>query len=849
MKDLILELHQEGIHVLPLQHNGHKFIHPNYSSKFDTGFSTDEIMALLDAGYDNAYAVMHGKCNPHLKALDFDEKNAPGKDLYATWSRIIDPDLLSKLVIEKTRSAGYHVYFLCQSQVTEKALASSATGSEWIACRSAANNCVTYAAPSPGYEYLQGSLFDLQMLTADEMAQLCDVAKQLDEYTGEKNTKSTYLPAVQVPAEYSAAIAKFDADCDASFILDLLRQNGWTIGGRVHEKPVNGEKWQYVKVWRPGRAESEPSSGNYWLNRKRLSIFSTSTEFPAFDSGQSFSHTPSRVMYYLNGKSWKAVMRQIEGVAPDMQIELPKVTPMAFPTPTRNGQDVWRVEVKGIIEWAENSGYRWMRMSSTDDTVVQLVRVVDNIIYHCDEKDLQRLYREEVARNYAGEHESRVLLAFMPQIMKYMAALPNFEGTLMRDERHASYIYFSNGALRITRDNVELAKYTDLPGCVFSRNIKHFEFKQFEGMGDFGRFLKNVAHDDDHLRYMMSCLGYMLHDYKLRNFAKALMMIEDVEDQDEARGRSGKGLIAQFYESVRTCVQQDGRNYKSDSQFKMQQVVPGVQGFHLNDPAPTILMNQFYNYITDDWLVEAKGKKSYTIPFRMSPKIMITTNYLPNLESDSDKDRFIIMSIKKHYGSTHSLRDDFPGTIFFSDEWTNDQWMEAMNVAIMCIQLYLRHGVISYTNAQMDRNNNQRLIKTLVPESIIDTIEQAMEACKNSKDAQEFAHALKPYDLRKDMTESMQKAFDWKNRDTLIIYKSALYQYISKAHNLKNMTDKVFGRKVKTYIERSGYVSETTRNNHTGVRISVQLTNSVDCTGGPLTALDDDLTALEDAPF
>ncbi|NDD54425.1 hypothetical protein EBZ39_11215, partial [bacterium] len=665
MKDLILELHQEGIHVLPLQHNGHKFIHPNYSSKFDTGFSTDEIMALLDAGYDNAYAVMHGKCNPFLKALDFDEKNAPGKDLYATWSRIIDPDLLSKLVIEKTRSAGYHVYFFCPAQVTEKALASSATGSEWIACRSAANNCVTYAAPSPGYEYLQGSLFDLQMLTPDEMAQLCDVAKQLDEYTGEKNTKSTYLPAVQVPAEYSAAITKFDADCDASFILDLLRQNGWTIGSRVHEKPVNGEKWQYVKVWRP----------------------------------------------------------QIEGVAPEMQIELPKVTPMAFPTPTRGGQDVWRVEVKGIIEWAENAGYRWMRMSSTDDTVVQLVRVVDNIIYHCDEKDLQRLYREEVARNYAGEHESRVLLAFMPQIMKYMAALPNFEGTLMRDERHASYIYFSNGALRITRDNVELNKYTDLPGCVFSRNIKSFEYRQFEGQGDFGRFLKNVAHDDDHLRYMMSCLGYMLHDYKLRNFAKALMMIEDVEDQDEARGRSGKGLIAQFYESVRTCVQQDGRNYKSDSQFKMQQVVPGVQGFHLNDPAPTILMNQFYNYITDDWLVEAKGKKSYTIPFRMSPKIMITTNYLPNLESDSDKDRFIIMSIKKHYGSTHSLRDDFPGTIFFSDEWTNDQWMEAMNVAIMCIQLYLKHGVISYTNTQMDRNNNQRLIKTLVPESIIDTIE------------------------------------------------------------------------------------------------------------------------------
>jgi hypothetical protein len=149
----------------------------------------------------------------------------------------------------------------------------------------------------------------------------------------------------------------------------------------------------------------------------------------------------------------------------------------------------------------------------------------------------------------------------------------------------------------------------------------------------------------------------------------------------------------------------------------------------------------------------------------------------------------------------------------------------------------------------MDRNNNQRLIKTLVPESIIDTIEQAMEACKNSKDAQEFAHALKPYDLRKDMTEGMQKAFDWKNRDTLIIYKSALYQYISKAHNLKNMTDRVFGKKVKIYIDRSGYVSETTRNNHTGVRITVQLPHSFKRTDGPSTAPFDDLSALEDAPF
>lgn len=848
MKDLILELHNEGIRVLPLMHNGEKFIHPNYSQKFDTGFTHEELLQLFDAGYDNAFAVIHGKCNPHLKALDFDEKNAPGKDLYKTWSMIVDPDLMQKLVIEKTRSNGYHVYFVCESPVTEKALASSATGSEWIACRSSANNGVTYAAPSPGYVYVQGSLFDLQYITADEMAHLCDVAKQLDEYTGERSTKSTYLPSVQMPSEYAAALRQFDKDCPTDYVLTLLRDNGWTIGSRINQKPVNGEMWQYVKVWRPDRTERDPASGNFWLHRKRLSIFSTSTDFPAFDSGQSFSHSPSLVLYYMNGRDWKAVMRNITGAAQELSIELPQMTPMAYSTPTRSG-DVWRVEVKGIIEWAEHCGYRWLKMSNNDETVVQLVRVVDNIIYTCDEKDVMRSFRDEVAKNYGGEQESRVLLSFMPQIVKFLQALPNYDGTLMRDERDCSYIYFSNGALRISAHNAQLVKYSDLPGCVFARHIKDFEYRQREGTGDFGRFIGYVSIDDGHKSFIMQCLGYILHHYKLRNYAKALMIIEDVEDQDEARGRSGKGLIAQFVEWIRYSVQQDGRNYKSDSQFKMQQIVPGVQVFYLNDPAPTVLMNQFYNFITDDWLVEAKGKKSYTIPFRHSPKILITTNYLPNLESDSDKDRFIVMAINKHYGSHRSLRDDFPDVIFFSDEWSQDEKLMAVNFAIACIQTYLQNGVQKYTSEQMERNASQRLIKNLVPESIIETIEQAMEACRLAKDAQDFSHYLKPYDLRKDMSESMTKAFEYHSKDKLIIYKSALYQYISKAYNLKNMTDRVFGKKVKTYLDKSGYPSETTRNNTKGIRMTVQLTKNFDCTGGDLTALDDDLTALEDAPF
>ena len=91
--DIIRELHAEGLHVLPLRHNGEKFIHPQYSGSFDKPFSTEELEKFFSDGFNNAYAVIHGKCNPYLKCLDFDEKNAPGKDLYGTWQMLVDPDL------------------------------------------------------------------------------------------------------------------------------------------------------------------------------------------------------------------------------------------------------------------------------------------------------------------------------------------------------------------------------------------------------------------------------------------------------------------------------------------------------------------------------------------------------------------------------------------------------------------------------------------------------------------------------------------------------------------------------------------------------------------------------------
>ncbi len=844
MLPTILELKDSGINCIPLGYKDGKFIHPVYNTKFDTGFSVEEITELTTAGYDKGIALMHGKVNKMLMCLDIDEKNAPGVQLYNKLKHIIDDLLLHKLVIEQTRSNGYHIYFYCAVLPPEKALASSSTGAEWIACRSAASNCITYCAPSPGYTEMQGSLMDIQELTPDEMLQLCDAANQLNEWEGYTAKKGNTLTIARPGSDLMPYFRAFDAKVDIDWMMDTLGEKGWTTDGVVRRKNVGGEKWEYMKYWRPGKDTREPYSANLWLNKKRLSVFTASTELPAFDSGEAFSHGPSQLLYYFNNRDWKLAYSKIVVEAEIQKIELPKSIPMAFEVVNR-GQSVWRVDERGIIDWATKAGFRWLRMSSSENGGKALVRVVNNVIFETEGDDLERAYQDEVHTNYTDDRANMMLIKYTPSVMKYMTALPVFDYKILRDTRTESYIFFTNGVLKITKDKADLIKYNEIDGCVFSRHIKNFDYKPSDGHGNFGEFIDIISHNELHKKYIMSALGYMMHYYKDRVYSKALMIIEDVDDQEQARGRSGKGLLAQFLEFIRWTVQQDGRNYKADSQFKMQQVVPGVQLYYLNDPALGVLMGQFYNFITDDMLIEGKGKKSYTIPYQHSPKIVITTNYLPNLESDSDKDRFIVLAIKKVFGWGYTLRQAFPGVEFFSEHWDDHNRNGAIRLAVDCIQMYLTSGVMVYVSEEMQRNADMRVVKHVVSDSIIETMEKVMEIAESVKSEHEFETALRVIDLRRDMNESIKYVFAWEY-GKLSIFVSRFYQYCLKAYSLKTYTDKRFTRNLNLYLEKQHIQKlEEKRNNNSGKKLVVHITHASADEKVQITGAD----FLDDAPF
>jgi hypothetical protein len=815
IKDIIEELKYADVKVMPVLHDGKTIRHiKEYTSKFDAGLTDEEFKHWIGKGY-NGLCVFMSKANPSLKCLDFDEKHNEGRPIFSEWAKLIDPAVYAKLAIERTRSNGYHVYFLCESKANIHSIAANSTGQETIALRGDNFNGITYCWPTPGYAFIQKSLAELETLDFPEMMQLVDAGFTFNRYTGKTITSSGGLKRYdnskypEPPIKYKAVFDQFDKEIEPMFIPELLVSMGWAYNDRTLERPrVSREMGEFIELFRPGKAAHERTtrSASFYYDRKRLSVYTDdqSVLLPSINNSEGLSSwlSPYMVLYYLMGRDWDQVYAKVAEVAGVQGIELPERVPMVYGVGTRAGMR-YSVEIKGVQDWAIESGFMRMKMSADEDSPDRLVRVVNNIIYDVDESDIHKAYMEEVSRNYQETDVQRVLISFMPNIMKYLTILPLFSGKVLRDKPEAAYIAFNNGVLQVTKHEIQLLKHGEIDGFVFARDIKDMDFVRTPGEGKFTEFIDMITIDEGHGRFIRSVFGYLLHTYKRKSYAKAVMIIEDVEDQDEARGRSGKGLLAQFIKWIRSTVEQDGRNYKSDSQFKMQRISPWTQVFYLNDPGTLVMMQQFYNYITDDFLVELKGKKSYSIPFSKSPKILITTNFLPTLESDSDKDRFIVLPIKKVFTAQFRFQDAFPNQEFFGENWEGQERNAAVNFAVECLQEYLRHGVYDYWNQSIEDNKMKRLIQAKVPEGLLEMLELALETAQNCSNYLEFEPALKPFDGMDGGQNSLLRCFEMEP-GSLKIFTQNCYKYASNFYKIK-ANDKHIGRSIQFFLTAKKY--------------------------------------------
>lgn len=237
----------------------------------------------------------------NVECLDIDLKYSLDPKLFDKYKQIVhksNDTLLNKLVVQKTRSGGYHLIYRCSHISGNLKLANRPTTAEekaetykktydaeilkstedskakTIAEKAAGNDKVRVlfetrgiggqfvCHPSEGYDFVFGDLQSISEITPEEREILHSAARQFNE---------VYEPIIIPRGHISKSPGKssFEDYNERGDVVGLLQNNGWTVVGQ------NGRKTVFL---RPGQTSSQ-SSGNYDHDKKWFSVFTTSTEF------------------------------------------------------------------------------------------------------------------------------------------------------------------------------------------------------------------------------------------------------------------------------------------------------------------------------------------------------------------------------------------------------------------------------------------------------------------------------------------------------------------------------------------------------------------------------------------
>lgn len=242
-----------------------------------------------------------GEPSGGIEVVDIDLKYDISGTLYERFKVAVNeacPELLKKLVVQKTRSGGYHWIYRCKKIAGNNKLANRHTTEEEklqtyaktynaeiqkstpdeeakrAAKRDRDNDKVRVlletrgiggqivVAPSKGYEFVYGDFFSIQEITPEERDTLMETAMSFNEYFEE----------VIVPKKSSIkvnGVSPFDDYNERGDVVALLQRHGWKVVGQKGQKTI---------FLRPGETSSK-SSGNFDHNLNWFSVFTTSTEF------------------------------------------------------------------------------------------------------------------------------------------------------------------------------------------------------------------------------------------------------------------------------------------------------------------------------------------------------------------------------------------------------------------------------------------------------------------------------------------------------------------------------------------------------------------------------------------
>lgn len=277
---------------------------------------------------------------------------------------------------------------------------------------------------------------------------------------------------------------------------------------------------------------------------------------------------------------------------------------------------------------------------------------------------------------------------------EYLSMLDTLDVDYKRDSKKSSYIYYKNGVIKTTANNIELIDYKDNNSLVWKNQIidRDIELKDASD-GVFKTFIWKVSGENvDRYYTLKSVIGYLLHSYQNEAKAKSIIFNDEMISEDIPNGGSGKGLIHKAIGKLKNVVTEDGKKFDPKGQFAYQKVKKDTQVFLIDDVPKHFNFENLFSVVTEGMTVEEKNMKPYNIPFNESPKISITTNYTVNGSGPSFLRRVFEVELANYFNDKHTPEDEFEHT-FFTD-WDKNEWHKFDNFMIRCLQYYLKNGLV-----------------------------------------------------------------------------------------------------------------------------------------------------------
>jgi len=322
------------------------------------------------------------------------------------------------------------------------------------------------------------------------------------------------------------------------------------------------------------------------------------------------------------------------------------------------------------------------------------VKVTNNLIDHTSEKEIKDFVLTHLLElddigvyNYFADNTR-----FFKE--EFLSLLSTIEIYFIADTKDASYLYYKNCAVKISKEGIITLDYLDLGGYVWKDHVidRNFNICSVTDRCDFKKFVSNInGGDEQRVKSMESTLGFLMHGYKNLSFCPAIILNDEVIS-DNPEGGTGKGLLMNALSKMKKLVVIDGKSFAFERSFAYQLVSADTQILCFDDVRKHFDFERLFSVVTEGLTLEKKNKDAIKIPFSRSPKIAITTNYAIKGAGNSFARRKWELELHQYYTKEFTPLDEF-GKLMFGD-WNDEDWCEFDNYMIGCLTNYIKTGLV-----------------------------------------------------------------------------------------------------------------------------------------------------------